>query len=82
MAHTQLKHRVEYSSLYRFQAVARVREGASDDDAHRVIEITLLYLLFQRQSYDLVDLKKVALLRVVIHIYTSEALYVKALIIP
>ncbi|MPN01344.1 hypothetical protein SDC9_148553 [bioreactor metagenome] len=57
MTHAKLHHREKYPSLHGFQSVARVGKGAPHDDAHRVIKITLLYLFFQRQRYNLIDFK-------------------------
>ena len=37
------EHRVEDAALHGLQAVARVREGAGDDDGHRVIDVGRLH---------------------------------------
>ena len=36
-------HRVKDAALHRLQAIARVREGAGDDDGHRVIDVRRLH---------------------------------------
>ena len=41
----QLAHAVKNSSVYRLQAVAHVRQGTADDDAHRVVDIGLLHFV-------------------------------------
>ena len=43
----ELTHRVEHATMDRFQAVTNVRECASDDHAHRVIEVRLPHLVFE-----------------------------------
>ena len=43
---TQLVHRVQYTPVHRFEAVANVRQGAPDDNAHGVFEIRLAHLVF------------------------------------
>ncbi len=45
---SKLAHGVQNPAVYRFQAVTHVRQRAADDDAHRVIEIGLLHLFFER----------------------------------
>ena len=40
-----LAHREEDAAMDRFQAVANIRQRASDDDGHRVVEIRALHLL-------------------------------------
>jgi hypothetical protein len=43
----ELSHRVQDSAVYRFQAIADIRQRTTHDDAHRVVEIGLLHLLFE-----------------------------------
>ena len=43
---TSFGHGIENTSLYRFEAIARIRQGAADNDTHRVVEITSLYFVF------------------------------------
>jgi len=44
-AHTHLVHGVQDAPLHRFQAVAGIRQGAGDDDAHGIVEICPAHLL-------------------------------------
>src|SRR2546427_5797454 len=55
-------HRVEHAAVDGLEAVANVGQRASDDDGHRVVEVRLPHLLFDRgvdlavghcSSYDL-----------------------------
>ena len=41
----QIPHRVQDAAMNDFQAVARVRNGATDDDAHRIVEIRSSHLV-------------------------------------
>ena len=41
-----LIHRVEDAPVHRLQTVARIRQSARDDDAHRIVEIRALQLVF------------------------------------
>jgi hypothetical protein len=41
---TLVEHRVENAALYRFKAVSDVREGATDDNGHGVVEVRLTHL--------------------------------------
>ena len=43
--HPQIVHRIENPPLHRLQSVARVRQRAGDDHAHRVVEIRRTHLL-------------------------------------
>jgi len=47
-------HRVEDAAVHRLQAVAHVRQGAADDDRHRIGEIALPHLLFDGDGRNLV----------------------------
>jgi hypothetical protein len=49
----QLAHRIEDTPMNRFEAVTHIRQRTPDDDAHRVVEIGLLHLLFEtyRQQF-------------------------------
>ncbi len=44
---TELTHREKYAAMDRLEAVPDIGQGAADDDAHRVIQIGLLHLLFE-----------------------------------
>ena len=37
----QLRHRVDDAALHRLEAVRDVRQGAVEDDVHRVVEVRL-----------------------------------------
>ena len=39
-------HRVEHTTVDRFQTITHVGQGAADDDAHGVFEIRLAHLVF------------------------------------
>src|SRR3989441_538842 len=39
-------HRIQHAAVHRLQTVADVRQRASDDDGHRVVEVRLPHLLF------------------------------------
>jgi hypothetical protein len=52
-AKRQLVHGVQDASLDRLQAVPHVRERASGDDAHRVVEVRLAHLALDRARLDL-----------------------------
>ena len=41
------RHGIQHAPMNRFQAVANVRQGAPDDDAHGVIQIGASHLLFE-----------------------------------
>src|SRR5437660_5232690 len=41
-------HRVEHAAVDGLEAVANVGQRASDDDGHRVVEVRLPHLLFDR----------------------------------
>ena len=43
----QFVHRVQNPSMHRFQTIARVRQGPTDDHAHRVIEVGTAHLVFE-----------------------------------
>src|SRR5690606_29370474 len=49
-------HGVDDAAVDGLEAVAHVREGARDDDAHRVVEIGALHLLVEVDLGDAVDL--------------------------
>ena len=48
----RLIHRVEDAPVHGLQAVARIRQRARDDDAHRVVEIRALQLVFDADERD------------------------------
>jgi hypothetical protein len=43
----QLAHCVQHAPMNRFQAIADIRQGSSDDYAHGVIQVGLLHLIFE-----------------------------------
>ena len=49
----EFAHGIQHASMYRLQAIANIRQGSSDDDAHRVVEIGLLHLLFEAYRQNL-----------------------------
>jgi len=46
MGESQFRHGVEDAPVHRFQAVPHVREGAGDDNAHRIVEVRTPHLVF------------------------------------
>ena len=44
----EVVHRVQYAAMHRLEAVARVRQGARDDDGHGVVHEGLPHLVFDR----------------------------------
>ena len=50
-----LVHRVEDAAVHRLEAVARVGDGAPDDDAHRVVEVARAHLVLQADGLVLQD---------------------------
>jgi hypothetical protein len=51
---SQLAHGVDDAPLHRLQAVADVRQGAIQDDVHRVVEVGLLRILAKGDALDAV----------------------------
>jgi len=47
-----LVHGVEDAAMHGFQAVSHIRQGPGDDDAHRVIDVGLLHLVFDGPGHD------------------------------
>jgi hypothetical protein len=45
-------HRVDHATVHGLQAVAHIGEGATDDHAHRVVEVTTLHLLLEINLID------------------------------
>ena len=43
----QLAHRVQHASVHGFESIPDIGQGATHDDAHRVVQIGLLHLLFE-----------------------------------
>ena len=56
-AHAQVVHRVEYAPLDGLQPVADVRQGARDDDAHRVVEIRAPHLVHNGSGLDVSEFR-------------------------
>ena len=50
-AQAEFAHRVYDSALYRFQAISKMWKCAVEDDVHRVIEVGLLGVVFQRNLF-------------------------------
>ena len=53
-------HRVQDAALDRLQSVAHVRQGALDDDAHRVVEIRAAHLAVDADDLDRAELRHAA----------------------
>ena len=51
-AQAHVEHRVEDSPMDRLEAVANVRQGARDDDAHRVVDVRGAHLVLDRYPAD------------------------------
>jgi hypothetical protein len=49
---TLLVHRVEDTPVDGLQPVADVRQGPPRDDAHRVVDVTLLHLVLDADTLD------------------------------
>ena len=47
-ARPEVLHRVEHAAVHGLEAVADVGQGAPDDDGHRVVQVRLAHLLFDR----------------------------------
>src|SRR5438132_5499961 len=58
-AKAHLVHRPEDPPLHRLQAVAHIREGARDDDGHRVIEVGLPHLGLELDTDDALVVRSV-----------------------
>src|SRR3546814_2390430 len=43
----ELLHREQHAAVHRLEAVTCIRQRAADDDAHRVVEIRALHLVFE-----------------------------------
>ena len=54
-AQPHLVHRVQDSPMDRLQAVAHVRQRASHDDAHRVVDVRGAHLVLDRDGSDVTD---------------------------
>jgi len=48
----QLAHGVEHAPVHRLEAVAHIRQGPANDDAHRVVEIRLPQFVFDIDRED------------------------------
>ncbi len=49
---TELVHRVQHAAMHGLEAIAHVRQGTGDDDAHRVVDERLLDLLVDETRQD------------------------------
>ena len=49
---THLIHRIKHTAMHRLQAVPDIWKGPAYDDAHGVIEVRLLHLIFEINRYD------------------------------
>ena len=47
-------HRVQHATVHRLQPVTNLGERASDDDAHRVVDVAALHLLLDVNRFDAV----------------------------
>ena len=45
--HAGALHRVEDAAVHRLQAVAHIGQRACDDDAHRIVDVRVLHLVFE-----------------------------------
>jgi hypothetical protein len=52
---TELPHGVQDASVNRLQAIADIGQGTADDDAHRIVQVGLLHLLFEAYRQDLLS---------------------------
>ena len=48
----EFAHRVQHAPVHRLEAVAHIRQGAPDDDAHRIVQIGLAHLVFKIDGQD------------------------------
>jgi hypothetical protein len=53
----ELAHGVDDAPLHRLEAVGDVRQGAVEDDVHRVVEVRLLGELGERQALDALEVE-------------------------
>ena len=51
---TGVEHRVQHAAVHRLEAVADLRQRATDDDAHRVVDVAALHLLLDVDRLDAV----------------------------
>ena len=42
--HARFLHRIEDAAMHRLQTVTHIRQGAGDDDTHRIVDIGILHL--------------------------------------
>ena len=52
-AHTGFLHGIQDAAVYRLQAVPDIWQGTSNNNAHRIIDVAVLHLMFQIDRYDL-----------------------------
>ena len=45
--HAGFLHGIEYTAMYRFQTIPHIRQGTRYDNAHRIIDVAVLHLVFQ-----------------------------------
>ncbi len=43
----QFVHREQHAAVYRLQTIAHIRQRASDNDAHRIVQIGLAHFFFE-----------------------------------
>ena len=55
--HPLLEHRVEDATLHRLEPVADIRQGAADDDAHRIVHVARAHLVLELQRQDGTDVQ-------------------------
>ncbi len=52
--HALFLHTEQDTTVYRLQAVAHIRQGPANDNAHGIIEIRVLHLILDVHGYDLI----------------------------
>ena len=50
-------HRVEHAAVHRLESVADIRQSATDDDAHGVVDVAVLHFLLDVDRFDPVVLR-------------------------
>ena len=53
-------HAPEHAAMHGLQAIADVREGAPDDDAHRVVDVARAHLLLELTRLDAAGSERLA----------------------
>ena len=50
--HACFLHSIEYTAVYRFQTIPDIRQSTSHDNAHRIVDVAVLHLVFQINGDD------------------------------